>query len=596
MSQSHPFIKLSIQYEGNRTGVDLEGTDGIKTIQCSPNVWRIWTKDEAHFNVARRWDKDVILVTSTFCPSGSSRRLIQVHEISYGEPDTIIAHGQQSLLGLAPPVSQMRANFGHHMPNQQNLSRRALDTPQLEVKEHNIDRRILGGLTSAAGGLFDSATSGVVGVATSATGDAGGDVTTAASAVGGVATTAASDAGGAVTIATSDAGGAITTATSAAGCAITTATSAAGGEVTTATSAGGGELSIATSGAEGAITTATSIVAGEATTVISDGANIYSHVTSNVASLLSHNISASLKTSVQLPTATPTDASPWGSPGTNVISYNNMDVWDLGFQMSREVMLEGDFEIHVSKVCQNGFLTGYMGIEGSNWKLDFSLGLDFKNAHFKKSWDNYQIMQPINLCPEFGYFAVANVFKIGSEINLNLKLTLGVNANGKLNMGANSSYDQPKAKWVFGEHQRNSASGWDGKPERWFNLTEGTVDLTGGIGIELQQFNGIKFPNLPDAGVNAQLTNGVSIVTSIASGFEGTSPSSKARRDFSKRQHAKDILARELSKKDTCTKDGGIAVGLELEEVVMVQASAGPIGTDIPIWQTKKPLYSTCIP
>ena len=561
MSQHHPFIQLNVAFDGNHTGVDLEGTDGIRDIDCGQDLWQIRTKDDEHFNVAKQWPDNVILITSTFCQSGSSRRLLQVDRLSYEEPDIIIAHGKQSLFALAPPIAMVHAQFGHHKPA---LWRRQLNTPQRRTfrkskRKSSHEKRLhignpLSDATSAAGGAASDIASGATGVAS-----------TAESAGTGVASTAES---------------------------------AGTGVATTAESAGTGVATTAESAGTGIATTAESLGTGLATTITSGAGSIYTQASSDIASLISKTFSAGTSQTIHIVPASPTADSPWGSPGAQITSYQGMELWDLGLQLSGGVEMEGDFVIHTTDVAQDGILTGGMGINGSEWQLDFPLGLNFQNANFKIMWDSLQIMEPIDLCPELGCFAIENVFELGSEINLVLNMTFDVqHTTGKLNLGTNITYPQPQANWVFGDHSKHSATGWEGEHKKWFDLSDGTVNFAGGLGIEIQQFNGISFPSIPNAGLSVSLSDGVSIVAHVSANTKGVSSSSDTRRkrNTTNRKHAKDILARELMKKDTCASIGGVDVSLDLEEQVVVQAGAIFVGTSIPIWATQIPLTSTCI-
>ncbi|KAL9077285.1 MAG: hypothetical protein Q9157_003427 [Trypethelium eluteriae] len=550
MSQSHPFVHLNVEYDGNRTGVDLEGTDGIKNIDCQPGQWRIQTKDTDHFNVAKSWPKDIILVTSTFCRSGASRRLIQADRLSYKEPDTIMAYGQQSLLGLAPPVLKMRTNFGHHKPNS---AKRGLDgqqhRPIREWKRTSDNEKRNGqGITSVIGNIpfqitqtRDPISTGPVLVTT-------------------------------VTVEDKDKRNV--------GDRIRSRISSRNSHFK---SRFGGLFSTANSDVQGAVGTVTSDVKG----AMSTGG-------SEVLGALDYTVpSTTVSRFVQIPKSTPTGVSPWGNPGNKEFGFLGMDFWDLGIKMSGGVEFEGNFEIDAKKIGQSGFLSGELGINGSNWEFDFPLGLNFQNASFEHTWNTWQLIEPIDICPDVGCFAIENVFELGSQLQVTLNITLEVNATGKLTTGTNITYSQPAAKWNFGDESKNSATGWDGDHQKWFNYTDGNVTLSGGLGFDLTQFNGLSFPQVPNANTNVSFSNGVSIVGHVSMDTKGNSKFKRS--NMSKREHPKDILARVLMKKDTCTDNGGIEVSLDLEGQVIVQAGVWKFGTAKPLYATQIPLYSTCI-
>ncbi|KAI9654076.1 MAG: hypothetical protein M1821_006787 [Bathelium mastoideum] len=584
LSQSHPFIQVTVEYHGNRTGVDLEGTDGISDITCGPDYWKIQTKDAEHFQFAKSWNRDNILVTTTWCQSGSSRRLIQVSNVTYLPPDTIMVYGQESLFGLGSPVSKMRTSFGTHRPD---LSKRNLYKPQPDTNlkwkraHQNPKRDIFGDAGSFFGGLGSTITSDAGDAASSITSD-GGDV----------ASSITSDGGDVASSITSDGGDLASTITSGAMGAESTLTSGAVGAESTLTSGAVGVESTLTSGAVGLESTVTSAADSIYTVVTSDAKSVFTMVTGDIGKLLQQNISKTMSTTVQIPKSAPTQISPWGNYGEKLFTFNNMDFWNLGVQLAGSIEMEGDIEIYAEKVGTDAFIKGHLGLTGSAWKLDFPVGVVFRNAEFNAQWQRYQLMEPLSLCPEFGCFAVENIFELGSFVQLVLNITLNVNATGKITMGSNNSYADPTAIWSFGGDHSHNVSGWQGVHKKWFNASDGIGSVEGSLGVDLQQYNGLNFPMLPMGQVGASIANGVSIVAHVKSGVKGND---HQRRDMSKREHAKDILARELAKRDTCVEDGGIDVILDLQEQVVIQAGLGPLTKDIPLWATQIPLTSTCL-
>ncbi|KAL9084384.1 MAG: hypothetical protein Q9165_008098 [Trypethelium subeluteriae] len=556
MSQNHPFVQIHVEYDGNRTGVDLEGTDGIRNIDCKPGQWRIQTKDPDHFEVAKGWPKDIILVTSTFCQSGASRRLIQADRLSFTEPDTIIAYGQQSLLGLAPPVSKMRTNFGHHKPAAAKrglVGQRPRPVRAWKRAPENEKRTLLD--TPSQVGIMPTGTMQIGHLIT--TGPMLGATITVEdkdkrnvldrvrSRVQGRESTFSSDFRGAFSTMGSDIQGAFSTVGSGIQGAFSTVGSGIQGAISTGTSDANGAISTGTSDANGAISTGTSDANGAISTAQSSALGAFDQT-----------VSTTVSKSVQIPKSTPTGVSPWGNPGNKEFSFLGMDFWDLGIKLSGGVEFEGDFEIDTNKIGQSGFLNGFLGINGSNWEFDFPLGINFQDAHFRHSWTTWQIIEPFDICPDVGCFALENVFELGSELQVTLNLTLEVNATGKLTTGINVTYSQPAAQWNFGDESKNSATGWNGRHEKWFNYTDGSVALTGSLGFDLTQFNGISFPRVPNGNVNVSFSNGVSLVGHVGLDAKGNSQSKRS--NVSKREHPKDILARALIKKDTCMDNGGL--------------------------------------
>ena len=481
LSVAHHFVKMNVEYDGNRTGVDLELSDGVESIECTPDQWRIQTKDSAHYNVAKHWPENVILVTSTFCKSGASRRLLEVSKLTYAEPDTIIAHGEEGLLGMGPPVSRVRVDMGRYKPV---LSKKALDTrtpaaPTFRIMrdwKREVADKEKRGLGSYLGGLGDD----LKGL--------GGD--------------------------------------------------------------------------------------------------------------LSKTHSTKFSGTVHIPTSTPTSISPWATPGNKLVSADGIDLWDLGLQMAGEVDLGGSFSIDVTEIGSDQWFTGELELDGANWNLDFPIGLDFRGTEVSHSWDGFQIIEPVDLCAEIGCFAIENLFELGSFVQVTLNTTIDFKGTGKINMGANFTYANPKASWDVTDGSKNSASGWDGSStdERWFNVTDGSAELTGAIGLDLTQFNGISLTRLGKATANVSLTDGVSIAVHATRGLGDSTGGSKGRRRSQvTRAHPRDILVREFMKRDTCASGGGTSVGLDLEEQVILQAGIGQFGTAPALWATQVPLYSTCI-
>ena len=485
MSTPHHFVNMNVEYDGDRHGVDLEGSDGVHGIDCLPDHWRIQTKDLDHYNVAKTWPKDVILVSSTFCQSGASRRLLEVEELSYVEPNTIIAHGKEGLLGNGPPVSKININMGKFKPNS---SKRGLDNPTPVPRGYRMEPKWKGNANDIQKRSSNNLNNrnfikGIIGSITSEVGN------------------------------------------------------------------------------------------------------------------FNPTYSTQVSGSVHIPTATPTAISPWDTPGTKLASVENMDVWDLGLQMASEITIGGGFSIDNKNIGKADWFTGSIDLDGLNWNLDFPIGFDFKGSDFQYSWTNWQIIPPVDLCPELGCFAVENVFKLGSFVQAALNITVDVKKSGRINMGTNLTYTNPKAHWDITDHTKNSASGWDGTQEKWFNVSDGTAELTGSVGLDLTQFNGFVLQLIKDASANVSLTDGVSIAAHVSQGYVGSSrpkPKAKYRRDLSPGQPS-DILARELLKRDTCTDNGGTNIELDLEEQVILQAGIGPFGTAPALWATQVPLYTTCI-
>ena len=597
MSETHPFIQVTVEYHGNRSGVDLEATDGISSITCGPDYWTIRTKDTEHFNYAKRWPGNIILVTTTWCQSGASRRLIQVNSFSFPSPNTIVAHGRESLFGMGHPVSRMSAKFGHHKPL--NFSKRTVHhfkhnvTPKRQAGPHQKREPdflgIGGDITSGLGDVTSAVGGGATSVASDITSDAGSVATSVATDV----TSGAESVG--TSIATDVTSGAESVGTSIA-TDVTSGAERVGTSLATQITSGAGSVGTdiathVTSGAVGLESTITSGAHSLYTVVTSDAHSVFTMVTDDIANLLKHNISKTMETSIHIPKATPTAVSPWGHNGEKLFTFNNMDFWDLGVQLSGAIEMEGDIEIYAEKVGTTDFLRGSMGLNGSDWKLNFPIGIDFRKAKFFYQNNMWQLMEPISLCPEAGCFAVQNIFELGCFVQLVLNITLNVDATGKIYMGTNNSYEAPRAIWEFGGGAQNQVSGWHGEHKKWFNHSDGQIKVEGSFGVDLQQYNGLNFPRIPMAQVGASINDGVSIITHIATGFKGND---HERRDMSKREHPKDILAREMSKQDTCMNDGGVSVELTLQEQVVIQAGLGPLSKDVPLWATQVPLTSTC--
>ncbi|KAL9091421.1 MAG: hypothetical protein Q9165_004807 [Trypethelium subeluteriae] len=292
--------------------------------------------------------------------------------------------------------------------------------------------------------------------------------------------------------------------------------------------------------------------------------------------------------SIQVPKATPTNASPWdNTPGTKLASFQGIDVWDLGMQVNGEMELGGGFTVDLAHIGQKGWATAYMFMHGSDWNFDFPLGLEFQgtNEHYQDT--NLTIGEPIDLCLEFGCIAVADMFELGSFLQMNLNATIDVTASGKINMGTNFSYAAPQVYW--GTNTQNASGFEPSNSQKWFDVSDGSISVSGGIGVDFEQFNGLKITKVKEADFSVQIVDGVSLAATLTKEQKG---SAKSRRDMSAREHSKDVLARELAKKDTCP---GVGVKLELDEVLMLQGDAGPFNGGATLFATQIPLYSTCI-
>ena len=497
MSQPHQFVNMNVIFHGNRSAVDLESTDGVQDIDCKKTQWHIRTKDQAHLDVARSWPQDVILVTGSFCGVAATRKLIEVHELSFLEPDTIVATGKMGYLNNGFPASSISVEFGHHKPtaSHSRVTPKTVVSPQSTkdgyegrvLRQHNQKRNLWGGVKSKFG---------------SAESDVHSHVTSAISHV---------------------------------------------------------------------------------STIES---SIQSKVTSDVESAASAHFSTSKPMHIQVPKATPTDASPWGSAGKKLASVESIDIWDLGIQVNGIMELGGGFTADLAHIGRNGWASAYMFMNGSDWNFDIPLGLDFRgnNVHYENT--NLSIGEPIDFCEEIGCVAIQDVFEIGSTLQMNLNASIDVKSSGKINMGTNFSYAAPAVSW--GPASPNASGFGPSNKQKWFNVSDGSIQVTGGIGVDFVQFNGLKIQKYKEADFYVQIVDGVSLVTTVADQQKGPS---KPRRDVSVREHPKDILARELSRRDTCA---GVGISLALDEEIMLQADAGPFNGGKNLFATQVPLYSTC--
>ena len=618
LSKHHQFLKLNIDY-GDRSGVDLELSDGVKAIVCRPDEWQIQTNDAAHFNVAKRhWDQNSVLVTSTFCKSGASRRILQVNSLSFLEPDTIIAHGREGLLGMGPPAKKLSVNSGFHRPGPaQGLQREGSShhSPQSKrtrtsgissaVKRRRFDHFLV---TTTAGAtqdwqrrtprrehpLWDKFTSDVAGAFSTLKSDVDGAFSTLSSDVAGVVSTATSDVAGAVSTATSDAAGGFVT-----------ATSDAAGVIDTATSDAAGAWMSMTSGAVAAYHTITSDAASVYQNATAAGESALSRFTSlgesvfdKVTAWVEHSHTMDVSGSVQFPKATPTGASPFGRPGESLTpsgGIHGINIWDLGAQLKGSIDVGLGFSVDLTALSSDPskFFAGYIDVVGTDWDLDIPIGLDFQDAGVSVPIPHWELMPPVDLCADIGCFALENVFELGADLELVSNITLQVNATGKIETGVNLGYSSVHWHWDS-DPQKRKATAKQSHRDKWFKISDGTVSVEGDIGVDFIQFNGIKLDFVKDANVNISFVDGISIGAKVSSGTEGNM-NENSRRDISLREHPRDILIREFLKRDTCTSNGGVSVELHLDEVLILQAGIPFIGTAPTLWGTDVPLYTTCI-
>ncbi|KAI9661767.1 MAG: hypothetical protein M1821_009006 [Bathelium mastoideum] len=322
--------------------------------------------------------------------------------------------------------------------------------------------------------------------------------------------------------------------------------------------------------------------------ITAGGAGIASSITSQVQSALSLHSSVRKSAHIQIPKATPTDISPWGSPGNKLPSLQGIDIWDLGMQVKGGMELGGGFTADFAHAGSQGWATAHMFMKGSDWNFDFPLGLDFHGTNIHYENTDVPIGQPINLCEELGCIAVQDVFELASALQMNLNASIDVTASGKINMGTNISYAAPAAFWS--SNSSKNASGFEpSNNKKWFNVSDGSIQVTGAIGVDLVHFNGLEIKEFHDASFNFRIVDGVSVVVTVTDNLQDTS---KLRRDISPRGHSHDVLARELSRRDTCP---GIGINLALEEEIMLDGDAGPLNEGIPLYATQIPLYSTCL-
>ncbi|KAL9079509.1 MAG: hypothetical protein Q9157_001621 [Trypethelium eluteriae] len=332
---------------------------------------------------------------------------------------------------------------------------------------------------------------------------------------------------------------------------------------------------------------ATSHIGSAASVVTSHVESAASVVTSHVEAAASLHGSTSKSMHIQVPKATPTGTSPFSTTGNKLASFHGMDVWDLGMQVNGGIELGGGFTADLAHIGKKGWASAYMFMHGSDWNFDFPLGLEFQgtNEHYENT--NLTIGEPIDLCAEFGCIAVQDIFEIGSFLQMNLNATIDVKTSGKINMGTKYSYAAPQVYW--GTDSQNATGFEPSNREKWFNVSDGSIQVSGGLGLDFVQLNGLKITKVKEADFYVQIVDGVSVAATVTKEQKG---SSKSRRDISAREHPKDVLARELAKRDTCP---GLGVKLELDEALMLQADAGPFNGGATLFATQIPLYSTCI-
>ncbi|KAI9698547.1 MAG: hypothetical protein M1820_007437 [Bogoriella megaspora] len=548
MSQAHPFVMMHVEWDGDRIAVDLELTDGVKNIECQGGRWRIKTKDKAHYDVAKQWPKEkLILVTSTFCGGGAQRKLLMVSDLKYEEPDIITAYGEGVYLALAPPVRKFNVNLDNHNPN---LARRDMkDDTVFYPKKH--DKRF---------GFEDL---NPVNIATSVVAPAVTSIATQAESVAtGVADT------------------------------VTSGAESVGTQVATGAESVGTQIATAVTSAAESVGT---VVVDGATSVYSVASSHVSGAVETIQSAIQSGFSWSKSITIDEPKSTPTAKSPWGTPGTKYnLGMGIMDVWDLGMHISGGLIFTGGFAMDIANIGHEGFFNGHIGINGSDWKLNFPLGFDFHGTSANPIPIQQQLFQPIPLCEGFCY-SVKDVFDLGPNIQAALHMELAVKSKGRISTGFNVSYDKPWAYWDVTSAKNSKADGWHGDFKKWFDVDGGKLDITGSIGLDIIQANGFDFKRLKAATTNISVTDRVSLVVNLKDNVEHFHVGDeKKRRDLRKRYQTRDesLVPAALRRRDTCD---GVSIKLSLDEIVMLQAGVADLGTMIPFTSTRIPLPSYCI-
>ncbi|KAI9700127.1 MAG: hypothetical protein M1820_006909 [Bogoriella megaspora] len=571
MSNPHKFISLDAQFDGNRTAVNLESTDGVAHIDCQKDMWNITVKDDGHYDVAKQFWTQGIALVSAICDHEPESSMIFVDRVEHRKPRTVMAYGQASPFQLGMQMPRAKAKFGTYKPE----AKRALSSNSVE--RENLLQRNDDGATLEKRGFVDAMKSFGGGVAS-------------------VVTNGASHVESAVTNAATHVESAVTNA----------------------------ETHV-----ESAATNAATHFESLATKAATHVESLESKATSELDKIAHKTIATSVTGRVEFPKSLPTDVSPWGPnyPGDKLVTIDGIDVWDLGIHVSGGVSISGEVDFDATKLLGSDkaeFIKGFIDFEGKDWNLDFPLGLEFHDANYRKSFIR-PIGVPIPLCgaEDICSFGLPGIFELGPYIQAAFNVTLDIKANGRISLGTNISYPNPHLRWNLHEaNDKSNVGGWEGKKTPWFNVSDGSVSITGGIGFDLTQFNGLKFPALskfpkfesvvPQPNIN--FTNSLGLDVTVTTGVKGNEHD---RRDLSpRRYHARhlptrsvhehdadqsprDMPARQLFQRDAdkvCVDNGGTSVKIDIEEGILFGMElTDQIGSNINIWATQIPLYSHCI-
>ena len=585
----HEFTNANVLYNLHHPSVPLEHIDSVTNIECPEDgvITFSFSKPDLFKLAMETWPKngdDFVLVDNTDgCGEPGTRTFFYVDEYTMDEKThSVRAKGEMLDGNEQKIIHSWEANWAHNRPAEPHstsslslhqrwwdpITKRIADIAPQPTKAAKLAERLFG-----LGNPVDSVTSAFGGVASDAS-----------SAVAPVATQAASagaGAGSAVASVASDA-------TTAAASVVSTASAGAASVASKATSAVGGAASKASTEVQSIESKASTEVQNIATKASNGFHSIAGSATSIAENIVSHLPHAdwSKNFTKQIDLSAPTeDDTPWNQKGYKLPGFAGITPYCLNCTLKGTLSMSGHIKV-VPADPEDMLQAADFHLYLADLTAALIIGLDV--SHFTtpiipaiKKGIISEALQP---------FEIPNVFVDGPQINELAEIQLAVSATGNLKTGISFHWDSAEAHIDLLQDEKVNASGWEPKIDHTFEApSDGQLGLNATLTGPHSFGCGLNILNsLFDKEVKVENYAGLKV--DMTANFE----TGKTKRGYKHnyREHARDLLPRELSRKDEGQCNSGTEVSLAMYEKLRGDV-IGFYGHNF--FKTTVPIASTCI-
>ena len=380
--------------------------------------------------------------------------------------------------------------------------------------------------------------------------------------------------------------------TSEVGGAFSEATSGAASVADAATSEAASVVSSVTSEAASVVTSATSeaaSVANDATSAAGDLASEASAKATSVAGdVISHLPSThwSKDFTHRMHSATSQDDdTPWGQKGKKFPTIGGVTTYCLDCRMEGTLSMGGEVEFRKTDVPEDYVQEAKFHLYLDDFTVALIVGMDFQDVSSPNIPALHVLLEDIPLQP----VAIPEVFDLGPQVNELADIDLALSATGRLKTGGSFHWDKAEAHVDLMQDDKVNATGWEPKTKHVYEPSEdaeitlnATITVPTSTGAGLNMLAGVL-----NKQVKVEFYPGVKLIMTTKAKW------GERKRGYrhNYREHARDLIPRELRRKDEAQCPG---VGLALNMYMRGNGGVDGLYND-DFYSTESPIASTCL-